>query len=66
MPLSDHRSKKLRKGLGAVQRINDETQALFVQLDDALSEVEEREARRSTRATNGHLTDRFPALRDRS
>lgn len=60
------RATKLKGLLGAAQRTADQAQRSFLKAEDALAELEDREARREARDPDveSDLRERFPALGD--
>ena len=55
----------IRKQVETQRRIADETNAALQAAEDALSKVEDRESRRSSRGRVGPLQDRFSAMQGR-
>jgi len=53
------RSRRLRAGLDNFSRVGSEVQSAFTQTEDALTALEDREARRSQRNTPSPTADRL-------
>lgn len=63
MPPNKQRSTTLRRHQAEVQKVADEAQAAYLAAEDALTALEDREARRSARSSTGQA--RLDALRNR-
>ena len=62
MPPNKQRSTTLRKYQSEVAKLNAEVQAAFLEAEDALTALEDREARRAARTPAGQA--RLEALRN--
>lgn len=63
MPPNKQRSTTLRRHRAEVKKVADEAQAAYLAAEDALTALEDREARRSARTGTGQA--RLDSLRNR-
>lgn len=63
MPPNKQRSTTLRRHRAEIQKVTDEAQAAYLAAEDALTALEDREARRAARTGTGQT--RLDSLRNR-